>query len=130
MASDALTNTKKAIARVADVVNSDIDAQPTIRPVLDLSDVESGAGTLNSMFDKRIVLGSTAKVNAISSMMNSRNQNGVAEELTTAIDKLRRDLKNTGNTYYTIDGITYDDGSNISNAVQDLMRAARVERRI
>lgn len=130
MASDALTNTKKAIARVADVVNSDIDAQPTIRPVLDLSDVESGAGILNSMFDKRIVLGSTAKVNAISSMMNSRNQNGVAEELTAAIDKLRRDLKNTGNTYYTIDGITYDDGSSISNAVQDLMRAARVERRI
>ena len=130
MASDALTNTKKAIARVADVVNSDIDAQPTIRPVLDLSDVESGAETLNSMFDKRIVLGSTAKVNAISSMMNARNQNGAAEELTSAIDKLRRDLKNTGNTYYTIDGITYDDGSNISNAVQDLMRAARVERRI
>lgn len=130
MASDALTNTKKAIARVADVVNSDIDAQPTIRPVLDLSDVQRGAGTLNNMFDKRIVLGSTARVNAVSAAMNSRNQNGVAEELTSAIDKLRRDLKNTGNTYYTIDGITYDDGSNISNAVQDLMRAARVERRI
>ena len=31
---------------------------------------------------------------------------------------------------YIVNGITYDDGSNIVNAVESLVRAARIERRI
>ena len=39
-------------------------------------------------------------------------------------------MGNTSSTTYQINGITYDDGSNISNAVETLVRAARMERRI
>jgi hypothetical protein len=35
-----------------------------------------------------------------------------------------------GNTTYQVTGITYDDGSNIATAVEDIVRAARIERRI
>ena len=51
------------------------------------------------------------------------------DDVVHAIDSLKKVISgNTGNSY-TIDGITYDDGSNISNAVKSIIRAAKVERR-
>ena len=38
-------------------------------------------------------------------------------------------MRQGGNTYQ-INGITYDDGSNVVGAVETLVRAARIERRI
>jgi hypothetical protein len=63
-------------------------------------------------------------------MMNHRGQNGVDNELVSAINGLRKDLGKTGNTSYTINGVTYDDGSNITDAVKTIVRAARIERRV
>ena len=63
-------------------------------------------------------------------MVNQRNQNGVNSDIVTAIDKLHKDLQNVGNTSYNINGITYDDGSNISEAIKTLVNAAVVERRM
>ena len=57
-------------------------------------------------------------------------QNGGNGDVISAIDKLRDDLKNVNHTTYTINGITYDDGSNIAEAVKSIVRAAKVERRI
>ena len=63
-------------------------------------------------------------------MMNQRNQNGVNSDVVSAINKLRKDLGNTrGGDTYNVNGVTYDDGSNISNAVKSIVRAARIERR-
>lgn len=39
----------EAIQKISDVVNSDMDFQPTIRPVLDLSNVKSGVKTIHTM---------------------------------------------------------------------------------
>jgi tape measure domain-containing protein len=119
-----------AIARLSDVVDSDIDAQPTIRPVLDLSDVRSGAGAISDLFNRRQTVGVTSNVNAISSMMSRRNQNAGNAEVIEAINKLRKDVGNIDATSYTIGGITYDDGSSISEAVRSLVDAARIERRM
>ena len=120
----------KAINKVNSIINNDFDSQPTIRPVLDLSDVESGVGTIGNMFDRRLSIGAVADVNAISSMMNQKNQNGVNSDVVSAINKLRKDLGNTrGGDTYNVNGVTYDDGSNISNAVKSIVRAARIERR-
>ena len=129
MGDSAVNSLSSAIARVADVVNSDIDAQPTIRPVLDLSDIKSGAGTISSMFNMQPSVGVLSNVNAINSMMN-RRQNGVTNsDVVAAIKDLGTKIsKHSGDTY-SINGITYDDGSNISDAVKTLVRAARVERR-
>ena len=128
-AGDTAVNAmSRAIANVTDIVNTDIDSQPTIRPVLDLDDVRAGASTLNSMFGMQPSLGVLANVGSISSMMN-RHQNGTNDEVVSALKDLKNSIDSTsGDTYY-FDGITYDDGSNISDAVQTLVRAARVERR-
>ena len=130
MASKAINSVKSSISRIADLVNTDIDSQPTIRPVLDLSDVRSGVGAIGSLFGGTKSIGVQANVSAISSMMNNRNQNGAASDVISAIDKLRKDLSNVGNTTYSINGVTYDDGSNIAEAVKTITRAAIRERRV
>lgn len=40
------------VSHIAEVIDNDIDAQPSIRPVLDLSDVERGTVRLNSMLSR------------------------------------------------------------------------------
>ena len=127
MATTTITN---AVSRIADAINTDIDAQPTIRPVVDLSDVRSGANTIGDLFNMSPSINTLSNVGAIDSMMNQRIQNGVNNDIISAINKLRKDLSKVGSTTNIIEGITYDDGSNINNAVQELVRAARVERRM
>ena len=71
-----------------------------------------------------------ARVNAISNSMNRHNQNGANHDVISAIDKLRGVIGNMSNTTYQVNGITYDDGSNVSGAVAQLVRAAKIGRRV
>ena len=128
MAKSSLSGVSKAITRINDIVNSNIDTQPTIRPVLDLSDVSSGVGMIDNMFGLKPSIGMLAQVGSISNMMN-RNQNGANDDVITAIKNLGRSLNGRTGDIYNINGITYDDGSNIADAVKNIVRAARVERR-
>lgn len=130
IADGAKNGLSKAISRVSDLIGNGIDTQPTIRPVLDLSDVESGAGYLNSMFNNGPSVGVMANLGSISAGMNARIQNGTNNDVISAIDKLSKNLGNVSGNTYNINGITYDDGSNITDAVKTLIRAAKVERRV
>lgn len=129
MAKSAKQGLSDSIAKIKDVIGSDIDAQPTIRPVLDLSDLKTGIGAVSGLFDSRESLGVVANVGSINARMNRSIQNGTNNEVVSAIDQLRKDLGSNMGNVYNIDGVTYDDGSNVSEAVQALVRAARVERR-
>lgn len=130
MGSDAVSSISKSISRISDVIDSDIDAQPTIRPVMDLSNVDSGISAIRSMFNEQSTIRATANVSAISTMMNRRAQNGANSDVVSAIDKLRKDIGNIGGNSYTIGGVSYDDGSSVGNAVNELVRAIRMEGRI
>ena len=130
VAETAKDGFSKAISKISSIVDADMELQPTVRPVLDLSEIRNGASSINDLFGNGASVGVMSNVNSISTMMRGFNQNGANLEVVSAIDKLRKDLGNVGNTTYNVNGITYDDGSNISEAVQSLMRAARVERRI
>ena len=128
MCKSAVTQTGKAIARISNAINDNVDAEPTIRPVLDLSNVTNGASAINGLFSTNPSIGVLSNVGSISSMMN-RRQNGENNDMVTAINKLNSKLDNISGNTYTVNGITYDDGSNISDAVRALIRATRVERR-
>jgi hypothetical protein len=130
MATVAIENVKRSITRIGEAVNADIDSQPTIRPVLDLSDVRSGASAISGLFNENTLVGVRANVSSINSSMNDRNQNGGNSDIISAINKLRTDLNNRGGDSYNINGITYDDGSNVSEAIKTIARAAKMERRI
>lgn len=70
MASAAKTGLSNAISKVKDYIENGIDSQPTIRPVLDLSNVEAGAGELSALFSR-------AQALSISTGMNRQEDSDV-----------------------------------------------------
>ena len=128
MADSARSGLGAAISRIKDVISGKIDSQPTIRPVLDLSGVYSGASALSSMLDVNPSVGIMANVRSISSAMG-KGQNGGNDDVISAIKDLKGSLgKLSGNTY-NIDGITYDNDSSIASAIEQIVSAATRERR-
>ena len=128
LGDSATSGISSAISKVADFVNSDIDAQPTIRPVLDLSDVKSGIGTIGGMFGGQTLSVNTRSVGSIAASMN-RRQNGANDDIISAINGLGRRISESSGDSYTINGISYDDNGNVADAIRTLVRAARIEGR-
>lgn len=62
---DALTTMKKTLSGVSNAVSGDIDLTPTIRPVLDLTDVQRNAGQISS------ILAGTRKISVDTSYSNA-----------------------------------------------------------
>lgn len=127
---DAIKSMSGAISGISSAVDSDIDSQPTIRPVMDLSNIESGANTIGDLLGRKQSVGVLANVRSISNSMNSR-QNIGASDIISAIKSLSSSIANgQGGVVYNVNGVTYDDGSNIADAISTLVRAAKIERRI
>ena len=127
---DAIKSMSGAIYGISSAVDSDIDSQPTIRPVMDLSNIESGANTIGDLLGRKQSVDVLANVGSISTSMNSR-QNIGASDIISAIKSLSSSIANgQGGVVYNVNGVTYDDGSNIADAISTLVRAAKIERRI
>lgn len=125
----AVNSMSMVIAKISDVFDSDIESQPTIRPVLDLSSVESGASRMAGLFDMSPSIRTMANLSAIDRAM-SKNQNGMSnDDIVSAINELGRKLGDISGDTYQIGDVSYDNGSEVSNAVQSLVRAAKMERR-
>ncbi|NBH27253.1 phage tail tape measure protein [Lachnospiraceae bacterium] len=63
MANAAKTGLGNAISKIRDFITNGIDAEPTIRPVLDLSNVESRISKLNTMLSRTQALSISASIN-------------------------------------------------------------------
>lgn len=129
IAKSALTGLRDAITTAQDLVENGIDAQPTIRPVLDLSDLKANASSINSLFDMKPSIGVLANVGAISNGM-AVSQNGSTFDVVTAIDKLGEKIDNVSGDTYNVNGITYSEGSELAEAIQTIVRHAKIERRV
>ena len=46
----ATTTISNAITRISDYMNGDLHTEPTIRPVVDLSNIQTGIKTIDDMF--------------------------------------------------------------------------------
>lgn len=127
LADSATTGFSNTVRQIAEFINSDMDTQPTIRPVLDLSDVRAGASSIAGMFSGNRTLSISAPgVGTIAASMSNR-QNG-NDNLVSAINKLAKSNAKSGDTYQ-INGINYSEGSDVADAIQTLVRAARIEGR-
>ena len=129
MATSARSGFSEAISRINDALDGNMDVQPTIRPVLDLSDVRTGAGAISNLLSNRASVGVLANVGSINTSMNRRSQNGTNSDVVSAITKLRKEMREYDRTVNNINGVTYDDGSNLTDAVRTIVRVAKVERR-
>ena len=128
MADTAKRGLSLALDKINELASS--DSRMTISPVLDLSDISSGLNQIDGMFGKLSpTVGPSMALSGINEMMTVKSQNGINDDVVSAINKLGDNLNSTSGNSYTINGITYDDGSAISDAVKSLIQAARIERR-
>lgn len=126
MAGASLKAMRLAVRGIGDIFGSDIDGQPVIRPVLDLSDIESGARSISGMFGNMAPIPLAGNIDAIAANSLSLRQAATTDDILTALG----DMSPSGDTYnYNVNGVTYDDGSNITDAVRTLVRAVRVRGR-
>ncbi len=125
---EGIDATKGALRHMADAISGSLDLDPTIKPVLDLTDIKNGAGLISSLLPNGSVgLGLAVAGNAPGATYRMTN-----EDVVSAINGLRNDLMNNPQTVnnYTMGDVSYDDGSNVATAVRSLIRAARTERRV
>ena len=130
MASVAINTTRDAMATVLNTLNTDINSQPTIRPIMDLSDVKTGADAIRGMFSGVQTIGVRSNLNAINASINRTLQNGSNDDIISAINKLNDNLGNVRGDTYTVGNVTYDDGSNVSDAIKTIVRYARIGGRV
>ena len=129
MADTAISSAAKSLARVSDIMSSDVDVQPTIRPVVDLSDVKSGASSINGLLNTSSRIGISANVDKVSSLMNKQNQNGTNADVVSAINKLGKRLGNTNGTTYNVNGVSVNNNADVTSAIETLIRAVIIEGR-
>lgn len=131
MADTAINGVSNAIGQIANAINADMDMQPTITPVMDLSNIQNGSRMISSMLGSNPAMGLNANLTGSLSRSIGGIQNGSSnDDVVSALKDLQKSMAgNTGNTY-NVNGITYDDGSNVRSAVETLVKAAKMERRM
>ena len=130
VAEAATRGLRRAIGTINTAVEEGIDAQPVIRPVLDLSEVQNGAGSIGSMLSAAQPISVFDNFGAISDVVEQRRRAASLEDVVNALGSVSENTSNIrGGDTYNVNGITYDDGSNIADAVKSIVRAARVGRR-
>lgn len=68
----AINGISRAISGITDVLNFDMDMEPTIRPVLDLTNIQAGKKSLYNMFSDGLnVTGTIGRVSSISNEIKS-----------------------------------------------------------
>ena len=128
----AKTAMEKAINGMSDVVNG-IDTQPTIRPILDLSDIESGATRIDKLSDSWNGYSIDGTVNMAKTTMGSLPLQPNNASLTASMLEQIKKLGNTmsGEKKTTITNhfsITGDNPREIANEVSRILQQ-QVERR-
>lgn len=114
-----------AAASLLSSMDGEINTSPVITPVIDDSQVLSGIQSINNMMNNLTVSRNMQMAGASFGV----NQNGDNSDVVSAINGLRKDILNRPQNVYTVNGITYDDGSNVSDAVGALIKAVQMDRR-
>lgn len=128
MSDNAIDATSKVLSSITAALTDDANSHPTIRPIVDLSNVESSSDAISSMLTMDPTVSAFSNVRSISAMMN-RNQNGANDDVVSAIKDLGKTIGKASGDTYQINGITYDSGSEVSEAIQTLIRASIIEGR-
>lgn len=106
------------MGHITDLINSDMDTQPTVRPVVDLSDVKTGARAISGMLNRTNTIGLQSEIAAVSSSMQNR-QNGNSE-LLSALKGLRKDMSESNNGVSLNVQLDYNAGSDANEIANDI----------
>ena len=130
LANSVIDNVKNPLSNIGRIIDGEIDANPTITPVLDLSNVERNSRRIGDLVSGNGTLSLSTDNASLMTKSIGQIQNGPDNsDIVSALKDLKASMADNRPSY-TVNGITYDDGSNITNAVETLVRAAKIERRI
>lgn len=135
LAENALAVGQRMLSGISAALDDNGGYRPVITPVLDMSQASRGLDTLNSAFDTtRTIRVGGIQANGLSAnlatlSMSRNSQNG---DVVSAINGLRKDIQDNPRVTNTtnVNGVTYDDGSNVHNTVKELVHAAKVRKRV
>ena len=125
VATASLAGLQNSLNMISALMSSGLDTSPTITPVIDDSQVRAGIQRVNTMMTNLTVGQNMAMAGASFGM----NQNGDTSDVVSAINGLRKDIMDRPQNVYTVNGVTYDDGSTTANAVKTLVRAVKMNGR-
>ena len=125
IATASLAGLQNSLNMISALMNSGLDTSPTITPVIDDSQVRAGIQRVNTMMTNLTVGQNMAMAGASFGI----NQNGDTADVVSAINGLRKDILERPQNVYTVNGVTYDDGSTTANAVKTLVRAVKMNGR-
>lgn len=121
---------RESLSKGMDLLDDGIgDNIIVIKPVLDLTNFKSGVNDMDNMISLRTPNRTINNANSISSIIE-QNQNNGNGDLLSAIKGLSNKLDNLSGDTYNINGITYDDGSAVQDAIKTLVRAAKIKGRV
>lgn len=130
LANSAIDSMAKPLSHITDILNGNLIVDPTIRPVLDLTELQNGTGMINDMFANRSVqlAGATAKLNDFNSTMifdAKRNQN---RDVVDEMRSLRSDVNALADKMDTLQVVM--DSGQLVGAISSPMDAALGQRAI
>ena len=121
---------RESLSKGMDLLDDGIgDNVIVIKPVLDLTNFKSGVSDMDNMISLRTPNRTINNANSINSIIE-QNQNNGNGDLLSAIKGLSNKLDNLSGDTYNINGITYDDGSAVQDAIKTLVRAAKIKGRV
>lgn len=96
IATGTIDTMSETLMRVSDIFGSDLDVDPTIRPVIDLSNVTEGVNAINGAFGSSRIMSITGRINRdTDKALSQRIQNGVSvnnSDVVGELGKLRGDV--------------------------------------
>lgn len=121
---------RESLSKGMDLLDDDIGNNViVIKPVLDLTNFKSGVSDMDNIISLRTPNRTINNANSINSIIE-QNQNNGNGDLLSAIKGLSNKLDNLSGDTYNINGITYDDGSAVQDAIKTLVRAAKIKGRV
>lgn len=131
LANKTLNSMSKPLSKLADIIGGEIDATPVIAPIMDLSNIKNGSKTIGQLMSNQSDLQLKASfagglTKGMRTVQNG-NDNG---DIIAALKDLGNKIVGSGGDTNIVNGVSYNDGSNVSEAIKTLTRAATIERRI
>ena len=128
MKADSTLNS--TLKNISDAIEDKMEIEPKVKPVLDMSSVNVGVNQMQKLFSFQPGPGVLGNLGAIDAAMRGDGQNEASTtDVIDAINALRDAILDATGDTYNVNGVTYDDGTNVSSAIKQLVDAIIMERR-
>lgn len=124
LAHTTLNAIQNPISKIADLLSSDMDVNPTITPVLDLSQIQNGTNSINSMLSGNRAY-TLSGIN--SNYMNARPGESMADQIASSVGEKLNDALNAlqsmnDKSNYTIEVPVVMNGREVAHVSAPFMR--------